>query len=216
MGYPIAEQLHKKAIPLERLCRVLDAGRSGDYSFRQRAKIAPKATTLNADLAASGCAYGSRRLGAAMRAQGLHIGRRRVRRLMRESKLRTVWRRKFVHNTNSAHSLPAWDNLLASIRPAEQRAVWLVAFLFCVAAGSKYQVLWLLPLFGAALLRRHRLQGPGWRMRSGWPTWRGAALAFALPCMYWYARNALLTGEPFNPLGGRLLGFTDWNLDDYL
>jgi hypothetical protein len=219
MGYLIAEQLYKKAIPLERLCRVLDVGSSGDYSFRQRAYITPKAclvSTLKPDLATSGCTYGSRRLGAAMRAHGLHIGRRRVRRLMRESKLRTVWRRKFVHNTNSAHSLPVWANLLASIRPAGRRALWLAAFLLGVAAGSKYHVLGLLPLFGAALLCRHRLQGPGWRMRSEWPTWLGAAVAFALPCIYWYARNALLTGDPVNPLGGRLLGFTDWNLDDYL
>lgn len=83
-------------------------------------------------------------------------------------------------------------------------------------AGSKCQVLGLLPLFGAKLLWRHCLQGPGWRIRNEWPTWVGAALAFALPCIYWYGHNALLTGDPFNPLGGRLLGFTDWNLDGYL
>ena len=110
----------------------------------------------------------------------------------------------------------AFTAMLVSTRPAGRRAVWLAAFLLGVAAGSKYQVLGLLPLLGAALLWRHRLQGPGWRIRSEWPTWIGAALAFALPCIYWYARNALLTGDPVNPLGGRLLGFTDWNLDDYL
>lgn len=110
----------------------------------------------------------------------------------------------------------AFALMLASIRPPGRTAVWLAAFLLGVAAGSKYQVLGLLPLFGAALLLRHRLQGPGWRIHSEWPTWLGAALCFALPCLYWYVRNALLTGDPFNPLGGRLLGFSDWNLDDYL
>ncbi|WP_182344939.1 hypothetical protein [Comamonas koreensis] len=110
----------------------------------------------------------------------------------------------------------AFTAMQVSIRPAGRRAVWLAAFLLGVAAGSKYQVLGLLPLFGAALLWRHRMQGPGWRIRSEWDTWLVTALCFALPCLYWYARNALLTGDPFNPLGGRLLGFTDWNLGDYL
>lgn len=110
----------------------------------------------------------------------------------------------------------AFALMLASIRPPGRTAVWLAAFLLGVAAGSKYQVLGLIPLFGAALLLRHRLQGRGWRIHSEWPTWLGAALCFALPCLYWYIRNALLTGDPFNPLGGRLLGFSDWNLDDYL
>ncbi|MBV5331870.1 hypothetical protein JZU69_05835, partial [bacterium] len=43
-----------------------------------------------------------------------------------------------------------------------------------------------------------------------------AALAFLLPCGYWYLRNILLTGDPFQPMGGRIFGFTDWNLADYL
>ncbi|TDS70433.1 transposase InsO family protein [Comamonas sp. JUb58] len=129
MSYRLIEQLHKKAIPAQRLCRVLGVSRSGYYGFRQRAKIAPKAcvvsTLLKAEFAASGCVYGSRRLGAAMRAQGLHIGRHRVRRLMRESKLRTVWRRKFVHTTDSAHSLPVSDNLLARrFNPSEPNQAW--------------------------------------------------------------------------------------------
>jgi hypothetical protein len=110
----------------------------------------------------------------------------------------------------------AFALLLSSLRATDRRPVWLAAFLLGVAAGSKYQVLGLLPLFGAALLLRHCIQGWGWRVHSEWPTWLGVALCLALPCLYWYARNALLTGDPFNPLGGRLLGFSDWNLDDYL
>jgi putative transposase len=117
MSYQFVEQLHKKAVTVERLCRVLGVSRSGYYGARQRAKIAPKAclvsTQLKAEFAASGKVYGSRRLGAVLRAQGLRIGRYRVRRLMRENRLRTLWRRKFVHTTDSGHALAVSDNLLA-------------------------------------------------------------------------------------------------------
>ena len=43
----------------------------------------------------------------------------------------------------------------------------------------------------------------------------GARLCFLLPCIYWYARNAVMTGDPFNPIGARLFGFTNWNAADY-
>ena len=84
---------------------------------------------------------------------------------------------------------------------------WLVvsAFSLGVAAGAKYQVLALLPFFAVVLAMRDRRP----------TTWLLAALAMALPCIYWYARNAWLTGDPFNPVGGRLFGFSDWNLADY-
>ena len=129
MSYQLVEQLHKKAITVERLCRVLGVSRSGYYGARQRAKIAPKAclvsTQLKAEFAASGKVYGSRRLGAVLRAQGLHIGRYRVRRLMRENRLRTLWRRKFVHTTDSGHALPVSDNVLARrFNPSSPNQAW--------------------------------------------------------------------------------------------
>ena len=48
-----------------------------------------------------------------LRSKGLHIGRYRVRRLMREQRLRALWRRKFIHTTDSGHALPVCDNVLA-------------------------------------------------------------------------------------------------------
>ena len=117
MSYQLVEQLHKKAVPVGRLCRVLGVSRSGYYGCRQRAKLAPKAclvsTQLKAEFAASGKVYGSRRLSAVLCAQGLRIGRHRVRRLMREHGLRSLWRRKFVHTTDSGHALPISANVLA-------------------------------------------------------------------------------------------------------
>ncbi|MCG8993673.1 IS3 family transposase [Laribacter hongkongensis] len=60
----------------------------------------------------SGCCYGSRRLLKALRAKGWQIGSYRVRRLMREYRLRTVWRRKFVHTTDSRHTVSVAPNVL--------------------------------------------------------------------------------------------------------
>jgi hypothetical protein len=74
-----------------------------------------------------------------------------------------------------------------------------------VAAGVKYQVLTLLPFFVLLL---------AWHDRRP-ATWLGTIFFLCLPCLYWYMRNAVMTGDPFNPVGGKLFGFTDWNLDDY-
>ena len=129
MSYQFVEQLHKKAVPVVHLCRVLGVSRSGYYGARQRAKLAPKvclvSTQLKAEFAASGNVYGSRRLCAVLRAQGLRIGRHRVRRLMCENRLRALWRRKFVHTTDSGHALPVWDNLLARrFNPSGPNQAW--------------------------------------------------------------------------------------------
>jgi transposase InsO family protein len=68
---------------------------------------------LKAAFAASGRAYGSRRLCAALQQQGLTIGRRPVRTLMRANGLHPVWRCKFVHTTDSRHTLAVSPNVLA-------------------------------------------------------------------------------------------------------
>ena len=129
MSYQLVEQLHKKAVPVGRLCRVLGVSRSGYYGSRQRAKLAPKAclvsTQLKAEFAASGKIYGSRRLSAVLCAQGLRTGRHRVRRLMREHGLRALWRRKFVRTTDSGHALPVSANVLARrFNPSGPNQAW--------------------------------------------------------------------------------------------
>ena len=90
--------------------------RSGYYSAAIAARAAPKvyaaSVHLKAAFAASGRTYGSRRLCAALQAQGLPIGRHRVRSLMRVNQLRSVWRRKFVHTTDSKHAMPVAENVL--------------------------------------------------------------------------------------------------------
>lgn len=89
--------------------------------------------------------------------------------------------------------------------PQQRRWLALSAFVMGLAVGSKYQALTFLPLFGCVVL---------WRDRRA-STIAMASICLAVPCLYWYARNAWMTGDPFNPLGGKFFGFTDWNLADY-
>lgn len=102
---------------MARVCRVLRISKSGFYEARQRAiekrVISPVLIRLRAAFAASGGAYGSRRLREVLCRQQVNIGRFKVRRLMKENGLKPVWKRKFVHTTDSRHELPVAPNLLA-------------------------------------------------------------------------------------------------------
>lgn len=67
---------------------------------------------LKADLEASGRSYGTRRRVVGLRARGVRISRYKARKLMKKHGLRTTWKRKFMHTTDSKHDLPVADNLL--------------------------------------------------------------------------------------------------------
>ena len=116
MSYALIGDLHKKATSISHACQALGVSRSGYYSAAKSSRTPPKVCAasvhLKAAFAASGRTYGSRRLCAALHSQGLSIGRHRVRSLMRVHQLSSVWKRKFVHTTDSKHALPIAENLL--------------------------------------------------------------------------------------------------------
>lgn len=116
MSYALVEELQKKAVTVTQVCRVLKISRSGYYSYRQRAQATPAvcatSVKLQAAFAASGCAYGSRRLRTALQDDGTMIGRYRVRSLMKKHQLRPVWKRKFVNTTDSKHDFAVSPNIL--------------------------------------------------------------------------------------------------------
>lgn len=116
MIHCLINELQKKAIPIAQSCRVLAVSRSGFYEARRRAvkpAISKASVYVRAAFMASGQSYGSRRLVAALASQGIQIGRYKVRRLMRQERLKPVWKRKFVHTTDSRHDLPVAPNVLA-------------------------------------------------------------------------------------------------------
>ncbi|GAA4335976.1 hypothetical protein GCM10023165_12770 [Variovorax defluvii] len=102
-------------------------------------------------------------------------------------------------------SLWWWNEAHAEQPDAGVRWLALSAFFLGLAAGSKYQALTFLPLAAWFVVRRERRVRP----------WGVALLCFLLPCIYWFGRNALMTGDPFNPIGARLFGFSNWNPADY-
>ena len=80
---------------------------------------------LKTTFAASGGAYGSRRLRTALASRGVEIGLYRVRCLMRKHGLRSVWRGKFVHTSDSKHALPISPNMLnREFNPTQPNQAW--------------------------------------------------------------------------------------------
>ena len=178
MSYQLVEQLQKKAVPLTQACRVLQISQSGYYAALIRSRQAPVACAdsvhLKAAFAASGRAYGSRRLCAALQQQGVIMGRHRVRTLMRANGLRPVWKRKFVHTTDSRHALAVSPNVLARQfeQPRRDRA-WV-----CDLTYIRTRSGW---LYLAAVLDLHSRKIVGWAMGPEMPaTLVCAALQMAL------------------------------------
>ena len=99
------------------VCRLLGVSRSGFYEASKRAEapasICPVTVQLKASFAASGGSYGSRPLRKALHAKGMEIGIYKIRRMMRANGLRSAWKRKFVHTTDSKHDLPIAENVLS-------------------------------------------------------------------------------------------------------
>lgn len=100
------------------MCRVLGVSRSGYYRWSE---AGPSARTvenrritgqIRAVHGQSRQTYGSPRIAAELRAQGVEVSRPRVARLMRLAGIRSVARKKFVATTDSGHAFPVAPNLL--------------------------------------------------------------------------------------------------------
>ncbi len=160
----LIDQWQKKA-DTARLCRLLGVSRSGVYAARRRRQV-PRPCVLSLPLQtafhASGGNYGSRRLCAALKAQGLHAGRYRVRRLMKQQGLKARWKRKFVHTTDSRHELPIAPNLLQRrFNPGAPDQAW-VADITYIRTGRGW-------LYLAAVLDLYSRKVVGWAMAPTMP-----------------------------------------------
>ena len=82
-------------------------------------------------------AYGYRRVGAALRHQGIVVNSKKVRRLMREHDLQPRRRGRFVATTDSSHNLPVFPNLARGMEPDGPNQLW-VADLTDVAVVGRF------------------------------------------------------------------------------
>jgi len=68
--------------------------------------------------------YGSRRVTAALRQEGLLVCRKRVQRLMRLDNLLALRKRRYVITTDSRHSYAVYRNLAADFTPSAANQLW--------------------------------------------------------------------------------------------
>jgi putative transposase len=68
--------------------------------------------------------YGYRRVGAALRQQGLIVNHKKIRRLMRQHDLQPKIRRRFVATTDSDHDGPIFPNLVKDVIPSGPNQLW--------------------------------------------------------------------------------------------
>jgi len=165
MSYQLIHQLQKEAIPVQQSCRVLAVSRSGYYAAQRRAakpSVCKASVHLKATFTASQQSYGSRRLVTAMANAGFSIGRYKVRSLMRQAALKPVWKRKFVHTTDSKHDLPIAANVLnRRFNPAAPNVAYVTDITY-IRTGSGW-------LYLAIVLDLYARKVVGWAMAPSMP-----------------------------------------------
>lgn len=148
------------------LCRLLGVSRSGFYEANKRAEapasICPVTVQLKASFAASGGSYGSRPLRKALHAKGMEIGIYKIRRMMRANGLRSAWKRKFVHTTDSKHDLPVAENVLnRQFEPEAVNTAWVADITYIRTRSGWLYLAVVLDLFSRKIV--------GWSMAPNMP-----------------------------------------------
>jgi putative transposase len=128
--------------PVGLLCKVVGVAASGFYAWLRRAPSRRHtddrrvSERIEQVFASSRQTYGSPRVHAELRAEGIRISRKRVARLMRERGLAAVVRRRFPRTTNSRHGQPVAPNLLEQDFLADRPdTVWLADISY-IATGE--------------------------------------------------------------------------------
>ena len=84
-------------------------------------------------------AYGYRRVGAALRHQGIIVNSKKVRRLMREHDLQPRRRKRFVATTDSDHDGPIFPNLAKDVMADGPNQLWVADITYvAIAVGFVY------------------------------------------------------------------------------
>jgi len=108
----------KNTYPVRLMCKTLGVSRNGYYHYAkvtsqkqdlEREALRELVVEISKD---NDRTYGSRRVKEALRAKGHCVGRHKARNLMEEACVSVLTKKKFKVTTDSAHSLPLFDNVL--------------------------------------------------------------------------------------------------------
>jgi len=100
------------------MCTVLKLSRSSYYSWLKRKpgkwdiENRTLANRIKEVYESSKKTYGSPRVTIALSEKGIHVSRPRVARLMKQQKLQSIIRKKWVVTTDSRHNYPVVENKL--------------------------------------------------------------------------------------------------------
>ena len=117
MKYQFIEQ-HQQGFPVVTMCRVLGVSESGYYAWRKRPTCQRKredaliVAQIRQIFLSHREVYGSPRVHAELKEQGVHCARKRIARLMREHGITPKRKRRRVVTTNSQHENPVAPHLL--------------------------------------------------------------------------------------------------------
>ena len=80
--------------------------------------------------------YGYRRVGAALRHQGVVVNSKKLRRLMREHGLQPKRRRRYVVTTDSNHAGPIFPDLAKGVLPDRPNQLWVADLTYVAIPGG--------------------------------------------------------------------------------
>ena len=124
------------AISVQRGCELMGLSRS---TFYDTAAVPLGVDELVARIGAI-CdefeCYGYRRVGAALRHQGVVVNSKKLRRLMREHSLQPKRRRRYVVTTDSDHAGPIYPDLAKDLVPARPNQLWVADLTYVAIPGS--------------------------------------------------------------------------------
>jgi putative transposase len=108
----------KATMPIAQLCCMLGVSVSGYYAWKSREASQRQRDDLvvlahiRGHFTCSNESYGSPRMHAELKAEGLGVGRHRIARLMRQNGLKALQKRRYKKTTDSQHGEPIAPNLL--------------------------------------------------------------------------------------------------------
>ena len=155
---------HQADYPIASMCRLLGVSSSGYYAWMKRrpSQRAETDATLIGEIRAAHAAscgtYGAPRIHAELTAKGMHVGRKRVARLMSQTGLAGVSRRKFIVTTVKSNSRQAPDLVERDFTASVPDRLWV--------ADITYVPTWAGFLYLAVVLDAFSRRIVGWSMAN--------------------------------------------------